>query len=100
MKISVIICTRNHALSLKQTLAELAAVQVPDGLKVELIVVDNGSVDDPRAVACAPRQTWPAKYIFEPVAGQTAARNTGIAAASGDVIVFTDDDVRPDAVWL
>jgi glucosyl-dolichyl phosphate glucuronosyltransferase len=101
MKASVIICTRNHCASLKDTLAELDRVQIPVGIAVELIVADNGSTDGTREIACGTRSAWPvAKYVFEPVAGQTTARNTGMAAASGEVIVFTDDDVRPDVGWL
>ena len=40
------------------------------------------------------------RYLYEPRPGQSTARNTGIAAAQGDVLLWTDDDVRPGAAWI
>jgi len=40
------------------------------------------------------------RYVYEPRKGLSNARNMGIAAAQGETIVFTDDDVRPSPEWL
>lgn len=103
--VSIIICTRDHAAALKPTLASLAAVAVPDDLPAELIVADNGSTDDTEAVvlAAAPTLTNLAggvRRVVEPRGGQCFARNAGIAAARGDIILFTDDDLRFPAGWI
>lgn len=101
MIVSVIICTRNRAAPLKETLTAFNSVCVPEGMKVELIVVDNGSTDETPAVVRSTRiPKFDVTYVFENSPGQATARNTGMRVANGDVIVFTDDDVRPAADWL
>ena len=39
-------------------------------------------------------------YVYEPKRGQCHARNTGIAHAQGDILLWTDDDVRPPQNWI
>jgi glycosyltransferase involved in cell wall biosynthesis len=100
-RVSIIVCTRNRAEHLQQTLASLATVAVPDPLTVELVVVDNGSLDD--TVQIARQQPMPfeaRKVVQEPTAGLSYARNRGLNAASGDILLFTDDDVRFPAHWI
>jgi glycosyltransferase involved in cell wall biosynthesis len=99
--ISVIICTRNRASSLARTLESLGTTAVPDALEAELIVVDNGSMDDTRTIveaASIPNMT--VRYTCESKVGQCAARNRGLLESTGDVIVFTDDDVCVPPDWL
>ena len=99
--ISVIICTRNHADSLRETLLAIGNVTVPLGWEVEIVVADNGSTDQTREVVeetLIPNMS--VKRVVEPVTGQSRARNLGLSASSGDIIVFTDDDVRPSVCWL
>lgn len=100
-KLSVVICTYNRASSLRQTLRSLATLDVR-GLTGEIIVVDNNSSDDTRAAieAFLPDAPLPARYLFESRQGLSHARNTGIDAASGDIIAFTDDDVLVGRRWL
>jgi glycosyltransferase involved in cell wall biosynthesis len=102
MRISIIICTRNRAASLAKTLAAIGKVSLPASSECELLVVDNASSDDTEAVANAARleNSMPVRYLREPHGGQASARNTGLAAATGDLIVFTDDDVIPSHDWL
>jgi hypothetical protein len=67
----------------------------------EVIVVDNRSaipLDDPLAELVA--DSVGVRVVREARPGISAARNTGVASASGDVIAFTDDDVRVDRQWL
>jgi glycosyltransferase involved in cell wall biosynthesis len=74
-------------------------VQAPRG-GWELVLVDNGSTDDTRAVISgfAPTAPCPVVVVSEPVAGLSRGRNAGLRVARGDVIAFTDDDcyVAPD----
>jgi len=101
MDASIIICTYNRAESLKDTLAALAALKAPPDLQWEILVVDNNSRDHTHLVVEAAKRDWPRlKYVFEPAQGLSHARNRGIAESVGEVILFTDDDVLPEADWL
>jgi glycosyltransferase involved in cell wall biosynthesis len=101
MDLSVIICTRNRAVSLGQTLDSLVAVEVPEGLKVEIVVVDNGSTDDTAGVVQRRMvSAMPIRLVFEPTPGLSNARNTGLSRSGGDMILFSDDDLRFPKRWL
>jgi GT2 family glycosyltransferase len=97
---SIVIATYNRAADLRGTLESLAAL-TPTATW-ETIVVDNNSGDETAAVVgeWADRFPVPLRYLFEATPGRSAALNTGIAAAAGDIIVTTDDDVRVPADWL
>lgn len=100
MTSSVVIATYNRARDLRGTLASLAAMRPSEPW--EVVVVDNNSTDDTREVIRAAAAGFPAplRYVFEREQGRSPALNAGIRAASGHVIVTTDDDVRVDADWL
>jgi glycosyltransferase involved in cell wall biosynthesis len=99
--ISIIICTRNRAHELKRTLTALKDVNTDTDYKLELIVVDNGSSDDTKSIIASTNlDPIVVRYAFQPQRGQVKARNLGLREAKGDVIVFTDDDVRPKPEWL
>ncbi|WP_457654576.1 glycosyltransferase family 2 protein [Rhodocaloribacter sp.] len=99
--VSIIICTRNHLPHLRRTMRTLAAVTVPPSMRAEVIVVDNGSSDG--TAMWAEKKTLPnvdVRLVVETRPGQARARNAGLAAARGEIILFTDDDVRLPANWL
>jgi glycosyltransferase involved in cell wall biosynthesis len=99
--VSIIICTRDRAESLAGTLAAMANLHVPHGIPAEVVVVDNGSQDRTRdVVRQAKLANMQLRYVLEPCPGQSVARNRGMAEADGQIILFTDDDVRPGVGWV
>jgi GT2 family glycosyltransferase len=67
---------------------------VPD----QVVVVDNASCDDGRTRAVA--RAAGVDYVREDRPGLDVARNRGVRAATGDIVAFTDDDVRLHPRWL
>ena len=100
MKISVAICTWNRSRLLKQTLESIAATDRSSLGDWELIVVDNNSTDDTREVANAFSGQLPIVYETEKEQGHSASRNRAIEMATGELIIWTDNDVIVDANWL
>ncbi len=101
-RVSVVVCTYNHSQSLLGTLASLAAVEAPPGPGWELVVVDNNSSDDTRAVVerYFRESQVRGRYVFEGRQGLSAARNCGMRAARGEIVAFTDDDVKVGPDWV
>lgn len=100
MDVSIIIATANRANDLRDTLASLARIDRPGS--VELLIVDNCSTDDTRAVVEAAARHFPyrLRYLYEAEEGKYAALNAGIRATSGRIIAATDDDARFESDWL
>lgn len=102
MLVSVLIPTHNRRDLLGRTLDSLAAVRVPAGVSVELVVVANNCTDGTehlvteRAVA----MPFPTRAVSEPAPGLNNARNCGVAEAAGDWLAFLDDDVWVSDGWL
>lgn len=63
----------------------------------EVLVIDNGSSDDPAGVAAGFPQV---RFLREPRPAADRARNTGVRAARGEVLAFTDSDCIPRADWI
>ncbi|MBS1817927.1 MAG: glycosyltransferase family 2 protein [Acidobacteria bacterium] len=97
---SVVIATWNRAALLDECLRHLA--QQPYGSGDEVLIVDNGSTDHTAAVvdqhAC--QFPVPLRRLYEPTPGKSHAIAAGLHAATGDLIVFTDDDVNVGDGWL
>ena len=101
MRLSIIIVTRNRAGDLLQTLQAIQSLAPADGLEAELLVVDNGSSDGTAdVVSGCEAGSIPVRYIYEPRTGQAIGRNRGLVETTGEMILFTDDDVRPPLDWL
>lgn len=102
MDVSVVLATYNRATSLQATLETFAGLTVPSGITWELLVVDNNSTDGTRAVIerAASEARFGIRYIFEKTQGRSAALNSGIAAAQGEIVAFTDDDVLLHRDWI
>ncbi len=95
--ISVIVCTYNRPDQLKVCLAHLEQQQYPS---FEVIVVDNSPRSDAVRAHVASLDAARYRYVPEPRAGLSRARNTGVSAASADIVAFIDDDEEPDVFWL
>ncbi len=103
MKISVLVCTRDRADTLVGCLESIkVAIFNIAPTPAEIVVVDNGSTDHTVTVvaAFAAECSFPVHYVLEPKAGVSRAKNTGIRAAKGDLLVLTDDDCRLDPAHL
>jgi len=93
MQLSIVICTRNRASQLSQSLQSFTTVQYP--AHWELVIVDNGSKDETQDVIRNYRESLPLRSVIEPQAGASRARNRGWKMSQGDIVAFTDDDCYP-----
>jgi GT2 family glycosyltransferase len=91
--VSVVVCTYNGAPTIRDTLDALAVLDYPH---YEVIVVDDGS--DDRTVAIL--ADYDVRVITTENRGLSSARNTGLEAAGGEIVAYTDDDAYPDPQWL
>ncbi|MCC7125727.1 MAG: glycosyltransferase [Acidobacteria bacterium] len=93
-KVSVVVCAYNAADTLDDCLSSLSALTYPNA---EIIVVNDGSRDATGTIA---RRYPLARVIDIPNGGLSAARNVGLAHATGEIVAYTDADVRVDPDWL
>ncbi|MFE6040526.1 glycosyltransferase family 2 protein [Streptomyces sp. NPDC056452] len=92
MDISVVIPTRDKARHLERTLESLTLQELPDGT-YEIIVVDNGSTDETPDVIDRYRRLDPrVRSVTVTQPNRALARNSGIAEATGEIVLFIDDD--------
>ena len=98
--LSLLICTRNRATQLAQTLKRVSAMQ--SRLRWELIVVDNGSTDRTSAVLAeyAAACSHPTQMIIERGRGVSCAKNAGWRLTRSDIVVSIDDDCYPAEDYL
>ena len=98
---TVIVCTRDRAAVLRTALQSLLALDYPAD-RWEILIVDNGSVDETPRIASELAAERPdrVRVVTEPRGGLSLSRNRGVREATGQVIAFADDDAYPDAGWL
>ena len=100
MIVSIVIATRNRSVLLGRTLRALASQRWPAG-QMDIIVADNGSTDDTRAVVeQSSADGLPVRYLLVAEPGKSHAVNAALRLTRGALIAFTDDDVQPDPGWL
>ncbi|MBD2101134.1 glycosyltransferase family 2 protein [Leptolyngbya sp. FACHB-261] len=98
-RISAVICTLNRAEYLRKAIHSLSQQTLPQE-KYEIIVVDNGSTDNTKAVVQEFQSLTNLRYLYEPIKGLSRARNTGWRNASGEYIAYLDDDAVAYPQWL
>jgi glycosyltransferase involved in cell wall biosynthesis len=91
--ISVVICAYNAASTLDECLRHTCALDYPN---LEVIVIDDGSTDDTRAIATRHHR---ARLVEVPHGGLAVARNAGLRAAHGDLVAYLDSDAYPQPEW-
>lgn len=93
--VSVVVASYNGARTLPACLESLQRLNYPN---YEVILVDDGSTDNTARIAA---QYPKVRYLpHQANLGLSTARNTGIDAAQGEIVAFTDSDCRPDVDWL
>ena len=100
LRVTVAICTWNRCSSLEQTLEGFTRLEAPTDASWELVVVNNNCTDRTDAVIRAFEGRLPVRRVFEPKPGLSHARNRGVSEATGDYILWTDDDVTVCREWL
>jgi glucosyl-dolichyl phosphate glucuronosyltransferase len=100
MHVTVAICTWNRAKLLDQTLTQMRNLRIPEGITWELLVVNNNCTDGTDAVLDRHADVLPLRRLLERKQGLCNARNCAVAAATGELLLWTDDDVLVDPGWL
>ncbi len=95
MDVSVVVPARNAAYTIDECLSGLQTQSVPRG-RYEVIVVDDGSTDETAGRA----EEYDVTLVRQPPSGAAAARNKGVAASTGEIVLFTDADCVPDENWI
>lgn len=94
-KVSVVVASYNGDRTLEACLRSLQKLNYPN---YEVILVDDGSTDRTPEIC---RNFPTVRYIRHEInQGLSVARNTGIHAATGEIVAFTDSDCRADKDWL
>ena len=92
-RVSVVVCSYNGARTIRDCFEGLLRLEYPN---FEVIVVDDGSTDQTALIA----QEYGFRVISTDNHGLSSARNTGLEAASGEIVAYIDDDAYPDPHWL
>ncbi|PJJ58323.1 glycosyl transferase family 2 [Mumia flava] len=95
--ITVVVCSLGQDPRLRATVDLVLAQDHPD---LEVVVVDNDPARGTVRRLLAPVTDARVRIVDEPRRGLSEARNTGLAAARGAIVAYTDDDARPDADWV
>lgn len=100
--ISILVPTHNRSEVLARTLACIERLEVPEGVRAELIVVANNCTDDTvaRSQEVIDRLGFPGRVVEEAEPGLNPARSRAVREASGEVCALIDDDVAFEPSWL
>lgn len=104
-QVDIAICTWNRCELLAQTLKSFSELIIPESVQLQVLVVDNHSTDrTPEVIrnfqSTAFAQRCSVVSLTEHQQGHTFSRNRAIGSATGDLILWTDDDVIVDSGWI
>jgi O-antigen biosynthesis protein len=97
--VTVVVCTRDRSEILRGCLHALQALEHEP---LDFVIVDNAPSDSGTRslVTELAREDSRFRYVHEPRPGLSQARNRGLVEATGEIVGYTDDDVRVDAAWI
>lgn len=99
--ISIIIATASRPTALEETLRSLSKVHVPHSWNVEVVLVENvAQSGGAELLQKCLGGNFSSQYLFEPQRGKSRALNLALAQSSGEILLFSDDDVRFPADWI
>jgi glycosyltransferase involved in cell wall biosynthesis len=104
-QVEIAVCTWNRQSLLAQTLTSFARLEIPDKIQLGFLIVDNNSTDKTAQVI---REFQSSEFgqkhdvlaLHEAKQGHTFSRNCAVESASGDLLLWTDDDVVVSADWV
>ena len=101
--LTVIICCYNSSTRIQSTLEHLAQQEL-NGLKAEIILVDNNCIDETVIISqniwTQNKSPYPFRILNEPSPGLSFARKKGVHGAKGEIVIFCDDDNWLDKNYL
>jgi len=101
MLVSIIVPVYNRADEIEDFLASLGKQEISPAVdKFEIVIVDDGSSDNLKDVIDKHRKFLKIDYYYQQNKGPGAARNLGMAKASGDWFVFIDSDCTMPPVFI
>ena len=105
MRVALCAATYRRPEGLGRLLAALATLELPAGIELDAVVVDNSTGAEARAQVATAAESfpWPLHYVSEPRRGITFARNAALekaAALDCAFVAFIDDDEVPAPRWL
>ena len=95
-KLSIVVPVFNERNTLVEILRRMRAVELPDGIEREIIVVDDGSSDGTRDVLNQLGDSTVRVVMHEVNRGKGAALRTGFAHATGEYVLVQDADLEYD----
>lgn len=101
IKLSLVVPTYNRSHYLEKALLSFLEQDLDPAL-YEILVIDNNSTDDTEATVRRVMRDAPCSwnYLLEPTPGAHMARNKGILAAQGEIVVLGDEDIVASPSWL
>lgn len=101
MRIDICIATFKRRELLQRLLNDLLAQQLPDGVSIHIIVVDNDALESARSVVAAFQGVSPSvEYLTQPEQNIALTRNRALDHSQGELIAFIDDDESAPPDWL
>jgi len=99
--IDICVCTFRRR-ELADTLRSLAAMDLPEGYRIGIVVADNDEVPsaEPLVLQLAEALTLPVRYVHCPARNISRARNACLDASAADFVAFIDDDEKATGAWL